>query len=78
MSQREKLIARIRSRPSEARFEDVEAVLNLFGWRQTGGKGSHATFTRPGEPAITIPKAGGQKVKRRYLDLVCDRLGLDD
>ncbi|MBI2941037.1 MAG: type II toxin-antitoxin system HicA family toxin [Chloroflexi bacterium] len=78
MGQLEKLIARIRARPTEADFEDVRALLEAFGWLPEGGKGSHRAFRRAGHRTITIPTVRGRKVKRIYLDQVCELLGLDE
>jgi predicted RNA binding protein YcfA (HicA-like mRNA interferase family) len=78
VSRLDKLIARIRARPPEADFEDVRRLLEAFGWTFAREQGSHAHFTKPGERTITVPRVGGRKVKRTYLDLLCERLGLDD
>ena len=77
MSQRDKLIARIRARPSQAYFDDIEKLLGMFGWQCRNGTGSHRAFTKPGERTITVPVKDG-KVKRVYLDQICERLGLDN
>ncbi len=78
MTRRDKLIERIRARPPEADFNDVRRLLEAFGWVLDREKGSHAMFTKPGERTITVPRIGGRKVKRTYLDIIIDRLGLDD
>lgn len=78
MTQRERLIARIRARPPEADFEDVRRLLEDFGWRLARQRGSHVTFTKEGESPIVVPQHHGRKVKRVYLTLICERLGLDD
>ncbi len=78
MSQIEKLIERIRARPPQADFEDVCKLLEAFGWKLARERGSHAMFTKEGESTITVPKVHGRKVKRTYLDLIIERLGLDD
>jgi predicted RNA binding protein YcfA (HicA-like mRNA interferase family) len=77
MTKRDKLVERIRQRPAVASFSDVRSLLELFGWEHASTKGSHARFTKAGERSITIPSHGG-KVKRVYLDQICDRLGLDE
>jgi predicted RNA binding protein YcfA (HicA-like mRNA interferase family) len=64
--------------PPEADFSDVQALLEEFGWTLARERGSHVIFSKPGERPITIPRAGGRKVKRAYLDLICAHLGLDD
>jgi len=78
VTKREKLIERIRARPSQARFADVQAVLEDFGWRLRNETGSHAIFIKAGEDHLSIPKVGGRHVKGPYLDLICIRLGLDE
>lgn len=77
MSQREKLIEKIRARPSEARFSDVRMLLIEFGWQEARQKGSHVTFVKDGEYPLVVSQVGGRKVKRVYLDRICERLGLD-
>ncbi len=78
MSRREKLIKKICGRPPEADFDDVCQLLEEFGWTLGRERGSHTTFVKTGEFPITVPKMGGRKVKRVYLDLICERLELDN
>ncbi len=78
MSKREKLIDHIRARPPEADFNDVRCLLEHHGWSLDREKGSHTVFVKMGEFPIIVPKSGGHKVKRTYLDQICERLGLDD
>lgn len=76
MSQRQKLIQRIRRRPPAVSFNDVRSLLKQFGWDHARTQGSHFTFTKEGEFPIVVP-VHDRKVGRRYLDTICDRLGLD-
>lgn len=78
MARLEKLIARLKARPSDATFVDVRRLLEAFGWQEGGRRGSHVRFDRPGERPIVVPIVGGRKVKGRYLDAIFERLGLDD
>ena len=78
MSRRDKLIEKIKARPPEASFADVHALLEDFGWRIGRHKGTHVTYVKEGEHSITITAEGGRRVKRTYLTLLCDRLGLLD
>lgn len=81
MSKRDKLIALMVARPSDATFADVQAVLKMFGWELARTKGSHHSFKKPGHPGegtIIVPVHGGTRVKRTYLDQICIKLGLDD
>lgn len=77
MSRRQKLIERIRRRPPDAGFEDVRLLLEQFGWKHARTEGSHVTFIKTDEIPIVVP-IHKRKVKRRYLDNLCDRLGLDE
>lgn len=77
MTKPEKLIARNRRRPPQARFADVQAVLEAHGWHLDRQKGSHVTFAKRGQAPIVVPK-DNEMVGRRYLDVICDRLGLDE
>jgi predicted RNA binding protein YcfA (HicA-like mRNA interferase family) len=78
VTRRDKLIARIRARPPEADFNDVRAVLEAFGYHDRGGKGSHHVFVKEGSPPVTVPTVGGRRVKRHYLDKLCELLELDE
>lgn len=77
MTRRDKLIEKIRARPPTADFGDVRTLLESFGWEQARTKGSHVSFVKAGEPAIVLSTVNGRKVKRVYLDQICERLGLD-
>jgi predicted RNA binding protein YcfA (HicA-like mRNA interferase family) len=53
-------------------------VLQAYGWEEARRRGSHVTFRKAGEMPIVVPLVSGRKAKRRYLDMICERLGLDD
>jgi predicted RNA binding protein YcfA (HicA-like mRNA interferase family) len=78
VARRDRLIAKIRARPPEADYDDVRRLLEEFGWSLDRRKGSHVTFVKPGGMPITVPIVHGRKVKRVYLTLLCERLGLDE
>lgn len=78
MGQFEKAVERLKARPPEADINDVERVLEGFGWTRIRQRGSHVIFRKPGERTQVIPLVGGRRVKRPYLDEICRRLGLDD
>jgi predicted RNA binding protein YcfA (HicA-like mRNA interferase family) len=77
MGDLDKAIERIRRRPPDARFEDVRAVLRAFGWLPRDPKARHVVFKKPGHRSLTVPNNNG-KVKRAYLDDICNLLGLDE
>lgn len=77
MAQRDKLIARIRARPSQASAADVRTLLELFGYVDAGGK-KHLKYQKPGHRTVIVPLVSGRHVKGVYLDQLCEILGLDD
>jgi predicted RNA binding protein YcfA (HicA-like mRNA interferase family) len=76
MAQLDKLLQRICGRPPDARFRDVEPLLEARGWVLARRRGSHVSFTKRGELPITVPIRDG-RVGRVYLDAMCSRLELD-
>ncbi|MFW6358934.1 MAG: type II toxin-antitoxin system HicA family toxin [Chroococcales cyanobacterium] len=77
MSKLEKLIQKFLLRPPEARFEDVRYVLEAFGYEEIRSKGSHHAFGNEAGEVIIIPKKGGKKVNRTYLEEVIKLLNLE-
>ncbi len=79
MSKKQKLIERMRRRPSEMSFGDVCAVLEEFGYVYDHDTGSHAIFKKEGVPALPpVPKVSGRTVKRVFLIKIIEALGLDE
>lgn len=76
MSKLSKLIKKFLSHPPEASFEDVEYVLEAFGFREVRSRGSHHVFENESGEIIIIPKKGGKKVKRTYLEEIIKLLNL--
>ena len=76
MTQRDKLVARIKARPPRARYSDVRALLEAFGWSVDRQDGSHVTFVKDGERSLTIALVKGRSVKAVYLAKICDQLGI--
>ncbi len=68
MSKLSKLIKYLLSRPPEARFEDISYVLEAFGYKEIRSRGSHHAFENEEGEVIVIPKKGGKKVKRNYIE----------
>ena len=58
-------------------FAEVEQILEDFGFRRRGTRGSHNWFHRKGVGQISIPTKGGRWVRQEYLDEVCALLNLD-
>ena len=78
MSKLEKLIKKLLSRPPEARFSDIYTVLKAYGYQEIRSKGSHHAFENDRGDVIIIPKKGGKKVKRTYIEEIIKKLNLED
>jgi predicted RNA binding protein YcfA (HicA-like mRNA interferase family) len=78
MGKLEKLIEQFLRKPPEVRFDDVQYLLEAFGFEEKSVKGSHHTFRNAGGLKITVPKKGGKIVKGVYVQQVVRLLNLDD
>lgn len=58
MAQKERLLEKLNENPTNVRFEDLDRLLQEYGFecRQPRGGGSHYTYKRKGCRPITIPK----------------------
>jgi predicted RNA binding protein YcfA (HicA-like mRNA interferase family) len=54
MSKREKAIKKLRRNRKNVRFEEIDSILLGLGCEKRQ-KGSHAIYTYPGLPPITVP-----------------------
>ncbi len=58
MTQRDKLLARIRSHPKNVRFDDLQTLLGYYGYQLVRVSGSHHRYQRQGSPPVTISRHG--------------------
>jgi predicted RNA binding protein YcfA (HicA-like mRNA interferase family) len=78
MSKKEKLIARLRQRPSDFTWDELTSLLKSLGYREvktgrTGG--SRRRFVNPSSATITLHKPHPQKILKRYaIDQILDIL----
>lgn len=63
--------------PPDIGFSDVVAVLEDFGFVESNSDGSHHIYRDGNGLRITIPKKGGQRVKRCYIRNVIELLQLE-
>ena len=70
MSQFDKLLKRIKSLDKNMRFDELQKVLEYYGYTMKGPSSgsSHKTFRKPGAPTITIPQ--NNPIKKEYVELV--------
>jgi predicted RNA binding protein YcfA (HicA-like mRNA interferase family) len=67
---------RLAQRPNSVRFEELERLLDLYGWEPDRSRGSHFVFRR-GSEKIVIPRRRPH-VLAVYVRLVLSRTGEDD
>ncbi|WP_123052781.1 hypothetical protein [Clostridium sp. JN-1] len=74
MSKFEKLIMKLKNNPKNARFEELEKILNILGYimNQTNKGSSHYVFRKKGAYSITIPYA--KPINQAYVKLVLEVL----
>jgi predicted RNA binding protein YcfA (HicA-like mRNA interferase family) len=75
MTQIDKLIDKMKRRPPDMDFSEVQTVLEAHGYSLSATGSSHNVF-RKGGSHISVPTKGGRKVARVYLDQIIDLLGL--
>ena len=70
MSQFDKLLQRIKSMDKRMRFDEVQKVLEAYGYTMSspGSGSSHRTFRKSGCQPITIPTH--EPIKRIYIIMV--------
>ena len=78
MANVDRIIARLRQRPPQVDSGELRQVLQEYGWTYDRMRGSHAAFTNAGERTLIIPTVSGRHVKRPYVALVLERLGLQE
>ena len=64
--------------PPEVAYDDVEKLLEMFGWYVDRIRGSHVVFAKDGEFSISVPKHRGKRVKGAYARIIVERLRLDE
>lgn len=64
MSKLEKLIQKLLRDPPELSYDDVYYILTQFNFQEISNKDSHHTFRNERSLKITMPKKGGQTVKK--------------
>jgi predicted RNA binding protein YcfA (HicA-like mRNA interferase family) len=56
MSKRDKLLERIRRNPKDVAFQDLDQLLQAFGYELVRTRGSHSAYRRSGAPPITVAR----------------------
>ena len=79
MSKFDKLVEKFLRKPPEVSFNDVVKILEAFGYTEKdSGSGSHRVFTKQNNYPIVVPVIKGRMVKRDYVKMIIDRLGLEE
>ena len=78
MTKRQKLLGTLLDFPTEMRYSDVKKILEGFGYKEDGGKGSHFVFRQANHEPITLSKKHGKMVKRYQLKDIAKTLNLEE
>lgn len=78
MSKWDKLLCRLYSLSPDLRFEELQKILEAYGYTMTAPKSgsSHYTFRKKGRNIITIPKH--KPIKRVYINLVRETVEMEE
>ena len=78
MSKWDKLILRIKSLDKNMRFEELQKILETYGYRmdRPKGGGSHCSFRKEGYRTLTIPKH--RVVKVFYVAIVKEIVEMEE
>lgn len=76
MSDKEKLLAKIKNNPKDVRFDELCKLIELDGWQQksTRTSSSHYVYRKEGYGMVTIVKRN-DKVKPCYVRNVLEKMG---
>ena len=78
MGKKEKLIARIRTRPKDVTFREVQTLFGYLGYQETEKgrtSGSRVCFSKDGVPSFLLHKTHGRKNLLRYeIEAILDLL----
>jgi len=75
MSQKEKLLAKIKNNIKDVKFKDLCKLLDHDGWIVSTKNSSHFTYKKDGVGRVTIVRKGDGKVKPIYVSMVLDFMG---
>ena len=76
MSKWDKLILRIKSLDKNMRFEELQKVLEAYGYEMSSSGGSHCSFRKEGARTVTIPKH--RVVKLFYVAIVKEIVEMEE
>ena len=78
MSKWDKLLCRLYSLSPDLRFEELQKILEAYGYTMTAPKSGsgHYTFRKKGRNIITIPKH--KPIKRVYINLLRETVEMEE
>ena len=78
MSKWDKLLCRLYSLSPDLRFEELQKILEAYGYTMTAPKSGsgHYTFRKKGRNIITIPKH--TPIKRVYINLLRETVEMEE
>ena len=79
MSKIDKPIEKLKSRPKDFSWAELQKVLNHFGYEERSGKGSRRKFISETGAIISLHEPHPKKILKQYMiDLVIEHLNLEE
>ena len=72
MSKKQKLLKKLLRKPKDLRFEELERIILMCGYRLDRSKGSHFSYVREGHLPLIIPR--NSPVKSCYIKMVLNAI----
>lgn len=66
MSRHEKLLQRLRSRPTDFTWGELQRLLRALGYKELAGQGSRRKFMHPAGPMISLHEPHPRKELKAY------------
>jgi predicted RNA binding protein YcfA (HicA-like mRNA interferase family) len=80
MTKKDKLIKRILNNPANVRFQEIQKLLEQYGFRLERVTGDHYIFRKPGFRPISVPYTQPVRsyVVREVIKIVSEIIDLED
>ena len=79
MSKTEKLVEKLKTKPKDFTWAELQKVLTHFGYEEKSGKGSRRKFINKEGNIISLHEPHPKKILKAYMiELVLEHLNLND
>ena len=74
----EKIIKKMQNQPNGIKLQEVEKVLNEYGYNKNRQKGSHIIYKNELGEVIGLAIHGKDTIKRDYIEIMLKMIGEED